>query len=168
MIVVGLFALSSLFSLPQHIERMQSTSTSSLLSNKRSASMVRASVFVDPQPMQSGDTASSQRSLNIPASRQPNFASTNKSTLAPIGARRAFGEITNHPRQQSNTPFQPMHEKLSVFHSPVPHTTTPPTQKDPFSRFHTTHFDPFGTETHPFGLNQLGRANAAASFAQST
>ncbi|KAI7884688.1 hypothetical protein K492DRAFT_204584 [Lichtheimia hyalospora FSU 10163] len=134
---------------------------SSLLSNKRSTSMVRASVFVDPQPMPSGDTASSHPSLNITTSRQPNFA--NKSALAPIGARRAFGEITNHPRQQSNTCFQPMHEKLSVFHSPA----TPPQQKDPISRFHTPNFDLFGTEIHPFGLNPLGRANAA-SFGQRT
>lgn len=172
---------------------MQPTSTSSSsLFSKRSTSMARASVFVDPQPTtpQSEDYARPSSIFTTTTSRQPNLVeNTSKSSsalLAPIGVRRAFGELTNHHRQQQQQPDTPRfqsHKKLPLSsnnlmafnpqHAPPPTKPQQQQQQDDnpsssSSRFHAHSFDPFGTGMDPFGLNQLGLAANTAPFGQST
>lgn len=187
-----LFFLSFLFFYP-NTENMQPTSTSSSsLFGKRSTSMARASVFVDPQPAtpQSDDhrVYAPPHSSIFTTSRQPNLVgestsskSSSAATLAPIGVRRAFGELTNHHRDTPRFQSSMVHKKLPLSSINLmalnqqqqhPSPAKPLHQQheeDPSSRFLAHSFDPFGTTTEmdPFGLNQLGlAANTTTPFGQ--
>lgn len=149
---------------------MQPTSKSSSLFSKRSTSMVRASVFVDPQPTQADDP----QSIFTTTSHQSNHESTNKQALAPIGVRRAFGEITNHRQQhQPDSIFQSMNKKPPLsnnnlnWNQPILPQNKPQQEEKPPAlassscRFHEPKFDPFSTEIDsPFGVGQTTTTTA--------